>query len=277
MNTQLPLHWGPPVIRSYLILNLGRMNDLPLMERWLLKDHASDTLSQLDPILERYVSYRAVPSPEGAEVFAPYNWRMTEHWWRQSPFTSGLLHHGESISERWPKDYTQILGLPKGEARSAGWSGSPTGLHPPVFAFVPPRPTQDFKGQGLTLDDGTNLRWVTAHRYPAGVAFEQGEEWYLNVHAKEVCQQPGLKRYFSFSVIEPKVGPFVRVSELWYENADAWRKAIIESPPNYTAPSWAKHPRYPFLEPWVDFVSQFLLESPTDDFKRYLRPYLTTA
>jgi len=97
------------------------------------------------------------------------------------------------------------------------------------------------------------------------------------VHAKEVCQQPGLKRYFSFNVIEPKVGPFARVSELWYENADAWRKAIIESPPSYTAPAWAKHARYPFLEPWVDFVSQFLLESPTDDFKRYLRPYLTTA
>lgn len=26
-----------------------------------------------------------------------------------------------------------------------------------------------------------------------------------------------------------------------------------------------------------DFVCQFLLEAPSDDFKRYLRPYLTTA
>ena len=82
-------------------------------------------------------------------------------------------------------------------------------------------------------------------RYPEGVSVQEGEDWYVNVHAKEVINQPDLKRYFSFSVIEPKVGPFVRVSELWCENANAWRLAILEAPP--------------------------------DDFARYLRPYLTTA
>jgi len=265
------------MIRSYLILNIRSMNDLPLLERWLLKDHAADTLSELDPLLERYVSYRAVPHPEGAEAYAPYNWRMTEHWWREKPFAQGLLTHGETISERWPANYTDILGLPRGEVRSALWQGAPGGPHPPVFAFVPCRPPQDFKGRGLTLDDGTILRWVTAHRYPPGVALQEGEDWYLNVHAKEVCAQPGLKRFFSFDVIEPRTGPFVRISELWYEDANAWRRAIVESPPAYTAPPWGRHPRYPFLEPWVDFVSQFLLEAPTDDFKRGLRPYLTTA
>jgi hypothetical protein len=69
----------------------------------------------------------------------------------------------------------------------------------------------------------------------------------------------------------------VRLSELWYENAAAWRAAIVESPPRYTKPSWATHDRYPFLEPTVDFVNQFPLEAPTDDFKNFLKPYVTIA
>jgi hypothetical protein len=69
----------------------------------------------------------------------------------------------------------------------------------------------------------------------------------------------------------------VRISELWYDNANAWRQAVVDSPLRYTAPHWARHPRYPFLQPGIDFISQFLLEAPTDDFKRALRPYITTS
>jgi hypothetical protein len=266
------------MMRSYLILNIRDMNDLPLMERWLLQVHAAETISFLDPILERYCSYRAVPAPPGSEGFYPYNWRMTEHWWRQSPFgPGGMMDQGTLLHERWPKGYNDILGLPSGAARSHKWGGSVAGPHPPVFIFVPARPTHDFLGKNLTLDDGTILRWLTVHRYPEGVSVAEGDDWYLNVHAKEVCNQPGLKRFVSYTVAEPRTGPFVRVSELWYENAHAWRKAIIESPPQYTKPAWAKHDKYPFLEPAVDFINQFILEAPTDDFKRYLRPYVTTA
>lgn len=266
------------MLRSYLILNLADMNDLPLMERWLLKDHARETLSQLDPILERYTSYRAVPAPEGSEPFFPYNWRMTEHWWREEPWVGGVMDHGTALSEVWPPNYPQRLGLPEGEARSAGWSGRPGGPHPPVMAFVQSRRADDFVGKGLTLDDGSNLRWLVAHKYPDGVPVDEGEEWFLNVHAKEVARQPGLKRFFSYKHVEqPRLGPFVRVSEMWYEDANAWHQAVVESPPDYTKPDWACYDRYPFLEPATDFVCQFLLEAPTDDFKHYLRPYLTTA
>jgi hypothetical protein len=77
--------------------------------------------------------------------------------------------------------------------------------------------------------------------------------------------------------VPPVVGPWWRVSELWYENADGWRNAVVADPPGYTAPPWARHGRYPFLEPWVDFVSTFLLEAPTNDFKAALQPYVVTA
>ncbi|MGB9660755.1 MAG: hypothetical protein ACPL5F_01895 [Moorellaceae bacterium] len=267
------------VVRSYLILSLRSMNDLPLMERWLLKDHCVETLALHDPILDRYVSYRAVPPPEGAEAYGYYNWRMTEHWWRESPFPTGdQMEVYTSLAERWPPEYEDIVGLPKGEFRSSKWLGKPEGPHPPVFAFVPRRPTEDFKGRGLTLDDGTNLRWIIAIKYPEGVPVDEGEDWYLNVHAKEVMAQPGLKRFFSFRVLEqPKVGPWIRISEQWYENANAWHRAVIEEPPLYTKPPWARYDRYPFLEPYVDFVSTFILECPTNDFKRYCMPYIFTA
>jgi hypothetical protein len=69
----------------------------------------------------------------------------------------------------------------------------------------------------------------------------------------------------------------MRVSELWYENGTAWRRAIEESSVKYTKPAWAKYGKYPFLEPGVDFVSIFLLERPDMDFLRDYRGYLTTA
>lgn len=266
------------MLRSYLVVNLADMNDLPMMERWLLRDHAAEIISQIDPILERYTSYRAIPSPDGSEVFFPYNWRMTEHWWREEPWVGGPMDHGTAISETWPPGYAKAVGMPEGDARSAGWAGSPGGPHPPVMIFVQSRRPDDFVGKGLTLNDGTIVRWIQVIKYPEGVAEEDGEDWFLNVHAKEVAKQPGLKRFFSHkSVASPRLGPFVRVSELWYENVNAWRKAVIDAPPAYTKPAWATYDSYPFLQPARDFVCQFLLEAPTDDFKRYLRPYITTA
>jgi hypothetical protein len=254
------------------------MNDLPLVERWLLKDHAAESLSIHSPTLDRYVSYRAVPAPEGALAYGYYNWRVTEHWWRSAPHDSKRqMEQGSSFAEIWPENYTDILGLPKGEMRSAKWQGDPNGAHPPAQIFLPRRPTEDFKGKGLTMRDGTVLRWVVAIKYPDGVTQEEGDEWYVNVHAPEACKQVGLKRFFSFSAIEPRTSPFVRISEMWYENADAWRRSIIESPPPYTRPSWARHDRYPFLEPYVDLIGTFILEAPTNDFKENFRGYTFTA
>jgi hypothetical protein len=67
------------------------------------------------------------------------------------------------------------------------------------------------------------------------------------------------------------------VSELWYENGSAWRKAVVASTRQYTEPPWAKYGKYPFLEPGVDFVSTFLLERPECDFLKDYHGYRITA
>lgn len=42
----------------------------------------------------------------------------------------------------------------------------------------------------------------------------------------------------------------------------------MTSPPVYTKPAWAKHGKYPFFVPGIDFASMFILERPTDDWLR---------
>ncbi|MGD9211489.1 MAG: hypothetical protein PVI90_11960 [Desulfobacteraceae bacterium] len=263
------------MIRSYLILNLTSWDYLPLMDRWLYKDHAMETMNQVGPILRRYATYRSVPPPDGASAYGYYNWRMTEHWWAESPFRKGVMGHGSALSEVWPEKYGDALGIPTGEGpRGKKWKGKA-----PAFIFVPFRPTEDFKGSRLTIADGTILRWVIMFKYPEGVSEEQGDDWYINVHASQVSQHPAVKRFFSFKAVDPSsiVGPFVRVSELWFENHSAWRKAVIEDPPEYTKPEWATKDQYPFLEPDTDFISTFLLERPECDFLRDYRGYNVTA
>ena len=160
-----------------------------------------------------------------------------------------------------------------------------------IMVNVPVSPTEDFMGRGNSLDKKTVLRWVIALRYPEGVSVEEGDHWYVNVHAKEVMQQPGLTRFFSYRIIpsknrdapeawgpscipnHPLTANWHRISEQWYENSNGWVDSIIKNPPKYTKPGWAKYDKYPFLEPDVDFGSTFILERPTSDWMKEIPPF----
>ena len=255
------------MINNVILFNLQGYNDMPAWERWYMRYHAPEVMARFEPWMMRYVSYRAVPAPEEAEVYGYYNYRLTQAWFREMPGPPN-----DALS------YDNAKGV----------------TAPPQFVLfnIPPQATEDFMGGDATPDDKNILRWITIFKYPDGVSIEEGDDWYVNVHAKEVMKQPGLTRYFSFRTI-PMQGPlpgwkplkdgssplpppiqWCRVSELWYENFNGWRKSVIEAPPTYTKPAWAKHDKYPFLEPHVNFVSTFILERPTNDFLRELRGYI---
>ena len=252
------------LIKLLVMHHLHDDNDLPGMERFFWRYHAPEVM-QFAPKMTRYVNFRAVPPPRGAEEYGYYNYHLHENCQivdDGKPSSRGLLNF---TAEHGPMEV--------------------------CVAVLPLQPTEDFFGADLRYDEKTILRWVTFFRYPDGVRVEEGEKWFMDVHAKEAAQQPGLIRFFSYRTLpggfpppQPGQRPFThpntrlhahwhRVSELWYENNNGWRKSILESPPPYTKPAWATWEKYPFVKPREEFASTFILERPTDDYLRDLRPF----
>ena len=237
-------------------------NFRPATERWMRRYHVPEVLVQY-PWTVRYLLYRPVPPPPGAEDYACYNYRLHENWAQ------------EFYQRRGVKGLLPMTPGPKSvEAQ---------------IIHVPAEPTEDFLGADLPYEGHSILRWLVAIRYPQGVSKEEGEEWFLNTHVPEVMKQPGLIRFFSHKCVEFEGDPLPisvdqgkpgkgdgmkhwdRLSELWYENNDGWVESVLRNPPVYTRPAWATWDRYPFLKPEEHMVSCFILESPDCDFTRECR------
>lgn len=254
--------------KMLIVHHLPDCNDLPALERWFWKYHCPEVLQQA-PWMSRYVMYRAVSAPPGAEAYGYYNYRVHENWVYSS-------------QER------------RGSNGCLSMTPQPAPMQV-IVAHIPAEPTDDFLGADMRYGEKTILRWVTVFRYPEEISPEEGDEWYLNVHVPQVMKQPGLIRFFSHKAIHSnqqrsplphstKLKPFFtdsgplffkrwhRVSELWYEDSKGWFESIIKSPPCYTKPAWAKQEKYPFLVPGNEFISTFLLERPDQDMLRNYEP-----
>lgn len=257
--------------RSYLILNLTDMNDLPKADRWLFKDHANDTVSINGSILSGYATYRALPIPEGGKEYGAYNWRMTEHHWLQDPFPQGAeLNQGTAYQEVWVDGYNEMIGNPTNSTKRADWGVQENkDAHPAAFVFTTRRINDDIKGYGVTSNDGPYFRFVVAMKYPEGVSQEAGEEWFYNSLVPALKQQKTLLRAFSYKAISPHVTPFTRIVELWYRDSKSWYQTWVTGDPEIPAPAWAAAGQNKlYLTPYKDMVSIFLEEAPERDFLR---------
>jgi len=246
------------------------LHDIPLehiaaMERWYYRDHAPEIVRRYGPWLARLECYLPVRAPADVQAYGFHNWRMTEAWWRELP-------------EGGTQDDPCFTGA-KLWARVAA-------------AFVRPQPTEHFVACDWPPLEKACIRWLILLRYPAGVSRDEGEDWFLRVHAPEVAAQPGLVRFIGYKVLQdvgnvpgrwlPDTLPFDdrvktrwdRALELWYETFIDWHRAVVSDPPVYTAPPWATTPTYPFLRPYEEIASTFILERPNDDFLRDSRGYV---
>lgn len=234
--------------------HLSDINELPSQERWLYHDYVPGVLGRYGSLLTQYDTYRSAYIPRSLKqygsLYGLYNWRCLNQSWLECPDD----------------------GFPSAET----WRGE-TSSRPPVTLVLPLRHTEDFKGQGKTLYDFPSIiRWVVAFKYPDTVSLEDGEAWYVKVHAPEVKRQKKLLRFFSSRADAGAGNGFVRVSELWYENLNDWKESIIDRPLSYTAPPWDTLLAYPFFKPYEEMVSMFLDERPECDFLRDLGPYTCT-
>ncbi len=216
-------------------------------ERWYFRYHSKEVVRFFGPWLRRYETYRAEPPPPASDGLGIVGGRMTELWYSSA----------EDMLEADPlrRPYTVLSPelVPPG-----GMVGAVT--------IVPAMPTEDFLGKEPTPEEMPILRWCQAIKYPDGVSVEEGEEWYLQTHSQEAKEQPGLLRYVSHRRVDLMLPglrapyPWYRVNEMWYENLDAWRKAVVDSPADYTPPPWKG--KYPF----VDMVSTLVGYKPDVDY-----------
>ena len=238
----------------FMLASTDLPNEMPAFEKWYLRYHAPEVIYKDGSCLTRFIAYRPLPVIPEALSYGYYNMRVIECWFRNIQETTGIE---DMFKFTWRAPWAK---------KPVEWSKFAI----PRVSINVNMPANDiFLSGKFTADEKTVLRWYTIIKYPEGVSLKQGEDWFLNVHSKEVLKQPGLIGYFSSRAIQIPGVPtdkWVRLSELWYEDFNGWKESVVDSPPKYTKPSWAKYDKYPFLEPYVDFSGTFLTERPDIDY-----------
>lgn len=232
------------------------------LDRFYLQYHGPEITELSGPWMTRYRLWPPYEAPEEAvERFGAVKGRYAELWYPSEEVYMDRPLHGYMSQADW---------------------GEQQGKSDQLAVMVPAKPTERFYDTNPNPVDGSLVRWISIIAYPEDVSIEEGEEWFLNVHAKEAAKQPGLLKFVSYSILmdlgdkmlemmmEAWAIPssddgrgggmpgmadrkaWVRVNEYWYRDLDDWRKAVIETPPNYTAPPWGGE--YPFVE----MVSMFI-------------------
>ena len=241
------------------------------LDRYYLGKHGPEVVQFSGAWLRRYQLWLPYEPPkEAVERFNAVKGRYAELWFGSEEDYLDRPAHGP---------------MSKATFKSVGENKQ-------TVVMVPAKPTEEFYDPDPMPGETPLFRWVQIIRYPDGVSVEEGEKWFLNVHAKEALKQPGLMKYVSYRVLTeigekmqqmmmksggmpavtqdappsgtpapnqggapsgmPKMKTWVRVNEYWYKDVDAWRKAVLESPPKYTAPSWGG--TYPFVEMISTFI-----------------------
>lgn len=255
---------------------IGVFDNAPSMaetDRFYMRYHGPEITRLSGPWMARYQLWLPYEPPEEAvERFGAVRGRYAELWYREDDY---LDRPGLSGITRPPFD--------ENSTRESGQTN----------IMVPANPTDVFYDSDPHPEQTTILRWVTIIRYPEGVSVEDGEKWFLEVHAKEAVKQPGLLKFVSHLAWEnpggdnvpgmpsgdrgvppgggnmeapsgdrggmppamPARRSWVRLCEYWYTGFDAWRKAVLESPPKYTAPPWGGE--YPFVEMSSTFIPYY--------------------
>lgn len=215
------------------------------LDQWYRTTHSRQALDYVGPWLTRYWTYRSLEVPAEADKFNLVRYRNTEMWYRNVATRDDARNHWRTLSPpptdpaRYPNKNTI------------------------AEITVPVDPTDKFVAT-YPMDRDNFLRWVVFIRYPANVRVEDGERWFVNVHAPEQAKLPGLRRFVCSKSVDPLANAqsWVRVCEYWFNDYAAWSNAFIKSPPTYTAPSWSQ------TYPYVQLVSMFTTDRPDMDFLR---------
>lgn len=262
--------------RRYLLNCVRESNDIPKAFRWLYKDHAPAALAALEPICRKYAVYHLLPYPESAVRFGAYNWVLREQSLLVDPelFEQGN-DHATALKEYRPDDFCEITNQPL-DWEAGPWQGSAEGYHPTVRFSAPVFWEKDLKGRELTLLDGANLRWLLVLRYPENVEPAEGDRWFFEQFAPVVTADSGVRRFITSAALDKPGERWHRVAEIWFKDYESWENLMVGKAGQFPAPDWAEQETLPFLKPYENFVSAFLLDRPDADLMTQYRGYIAT-
>jgi hypothetical protein len=231
-------------MRSMIFNNVNDVvNDTHKAYYHLFRYHVPESISQFFPYVNRYSFYRALPTPTDPKKFGVYNFLMTEHYWTINAY---LERHISTFNFYNNPEFKEIMGQ------------NPGGL-PLVFVFLPIFWEEEFKGGERTFLDGPNYRWTTVLRYPDGVSEADGDKWLFETAIPKLAARPEVTRILTSKLIKTALPtPFYRSLELWFNDAKGWRSAIENT--QYPKPSWAQTEVFPYLKPFEQFSSMFLMD-----------------
>lgn len=258
----LCLAFGKPTdAKMFREVVIGVFTDAPSMaecDRYYMRYHGPEVARQSGPWMTRYQLWLPYEPPEEAvEHFGAVRGRYAELWYKEEDYLERPVLKG--------------ITLPS-------WFETTERENKSALVIVPAIPTEEFFDTDPSPEESSILRWVTMFKYPEGVSIEDGEKWFLETHVKEALKQPGLLKFVSYRAATPKDGslkyvtdiedvdtdtphrvqsgqPYVRLCEYWYSDMESWQKAVIETPPSYTAPSWGGE--YPFVDMRSTFLPYF--------------------
>ena len=260
------LYVSPAGAKMYKEVAIGVMSDAPSQaegDRYYMRYHGPEVTDISGPWMARYRLWLPYEPPEEAvERFGGVRGRYAELWFRD-----------EDYADRPPLEYMTPSNWKIDNTRESRFTN----------CMVAANPTERFYDTRPNPGQTPIVRWIAVIRYPDGVSVEDGEKWFLNVHAREAAKQPGLLKFLSYRAVSLKdggnmsggnmppgdmempeggemppgsAGPsWVRVLEYWYTSLDDWRKAVLESPPKYTKPPWGGE--YPFVEMISTFIPYY--------------------
>ncbi|MBI4267567.1 MAG: hypothetical protein HY662_02150 [Chloroflexi bacterium] len=239
------------MIRTWIFGMLSKISNDAERERYYFRIHGAEYTYLWGPWMTRYDTFRAYEPPQEARRFGAVAAYFTEQWFQSVEDYEGTRSGGVFSTTPWTPTTT--------EDKESGAASRPSVLG---SALTAAKPTQDLLGKKPpTPEEMPIIRWLRAFKYPDGVSVEDGDKWYLQTYAEQAKQQTGLLKYVSYAGIH--TSQMHRVDEMWYQDFAAWRKAVIESPPRYTPPSWEKKE-----EPFVDMTSTFVRLKPSWDLLR---------
>ncbi|MBI4595295.1 MAG: EthD family reductase [Candidatus Tectomicrobia bacterium] len=202
-------------------------------ENWYLDQHTQ--LAKKMPGIIKYVTYKAISNTGKVYTPPPSFYRWTEIWWGDLSSVEKAMSSEEGKAawrdNKWP-----------GGGNKYGAFKSVTVANP--LDLLNPSRKIDTEQWLNEMSGRPAVKYVLTFNYPADMTFEEGEKWYLHGLVPLGRKMPGIIRYVTWRAIQlagEKPPEFTRLTEVWFQDIEAWQKAM-DSEESKASAKFNRHP-----------------------------------